>query len=231
MKIDAVPLRENFRFDIPRLAESVRKARLVFLASPNNPTGTVLERADIEILARNCRGLLVIDEAYFEFHKQGVMDMRDRYDNLIVLRTFSKAFSLAGVRIGYLAASEKLALAFNKTKLPFSLSAFQQVAGTVLLKNIGRVEPFLQRIIEERKRVFAALRRIPAVHAVPSAANFFMFKAGGRPAAEVYEALRQRGVLVRCFGTSDTAEWLRVSIGLPEENDAFLANLRAIVEN
>jgi histidinol-phosphate aminotransferase len=229
MKVSAVPLLENFAFHTQAIIESGRKSRLIFLASPNNPTGTLLAREEIEAIAQNTNGLLVVDEAYYEFYKKSVVDLVERYANLVILRTFSKAFSLAGARIGYLLTNEKLAAALNKTKLPYSLGIFQQVAGTVLLKNVRRSEPFLQKIIDERERVLSELQNIPNIKAIPSAANFILFKTIGKPAAEVYETLKQRGILLRYFATTDIADWMRVSIGLPEENTMFLKNLREIM--
>jgi histidinol-phosphate aminotransferase len=228
IRVAEAPLKEDFSFDVADIIARARQARLVILASPNNPTGTALGPADVRTLVESQDGLVVIDEAYFEFHGQTAQPLLAGRDNLIILRTFSKAMGLAGLRLGYLLGSPAVVRDLAKAKLPFSVGALQQAVALEVLARRDLIEARVGRIIAERERLTEALRQIPGVTPVPSRANFILFGLDDLPAATVYERLLQGGVLVRPFGGPRLEDKLRVTVGTPMENDAFLAGLRRI---
>ncbi len=228
MKPIAVPLTDDFRFDVWKIIESAQNARLVILASPNNPTGSVLTLEEISQILNSIPGVLVMDEAYFEFHSQTAQDLIEENERLIILRTFSKAFSLAGLRLGYLLARPEVAQELEKAKLPFSVGIFQQVAGEILLKNSGRLQPLIDEIIEQKDWLFRQVSEREGIRAIPSKANFFLFKLSNFSGDELFNKFYQRGILLRHFHDERIRDFLRVSVGKPEENRKFLQALDEI---
>ena len=226
VRVEESPLRADFSFDPADIAARGKKAKLVILASPNNPTGTALDPADVKTLIESLDGLVVIDEAYFEFHGSTALPLIAGRDNLIVLRTFSKALGLAGLRLGYLFGSPEVVRDLAKAKLPFSVGALPQAVALEVLARPELIEERVRGLIAERERLIAALGEIRGVTPVPSRANFVLFRIEGLPASAVYERLLQGGVLVRPFGGPRLEDKLRVTVGTPLENDAFLAGLR-----
>jgi histidinol-phosphate aminotransferase len=223
--VEEAPLREDFSFDVEEIIGRARRAKLVILASPNNPTGTALDIAGVEEMVKTLVGMIVIDEAYFEFHGRTAQSLVAGRDNLLILRTFSKAMGLAGLRLGYLLGSPGIVGDLAKAKLPFSVGALQQAVALEVLARPDLVERRVRAIVAERERLTEALRQIPGVIPVPSRANFVLFGIRDLPAAAVYERLLRGGVLVRPFGGPRLEDKLRVTVGTPAENDAFLAGL------
>lgn len=202
-------------------------AKIAFLCSPNNPTGNWLEPEAVSAFLRAFSGWVVLDEAYVEFAKEPRywLDRRAQYSNLILLRTFSKAWGLAGWRVGYAVAPESVVTLFYHTKLPYNLSQPAQAQAIAVLSRAAEVRAKIQLLQEERQRVAAALTRSPWVERVfPSEANFLLVKV--RQAEAVYKALLRRGVVARYRGTLPLcAGTIRFTVGLPEENDALLSAL------
>jgi histidinol-phosphate aminotransferase len=222
LSVDEVALGGGFRFDVDGLIAKSKGAGAVVIASPNNPTGTAFSTGDAERLVRSFEGLVVIDEAYFEFHGRSVQNLVAEHPNLVVLRTLSKAWRLAGARLGYLLGDAAVVRGIAKAKLPFSVGFFARIAGEVLLESEAAVKAAVLRIVAERGRVFETLRAIPGIDPVPSTANFILFRTGAVTAAEFFERLRKRGVLVRPFDDPALRHHLRVTIGTRRENDIFL---------
>ena len=194
---------------------------VVFLTSPNNPTGTALPLATVEAVLAEAPGMVVVDEAYAEFARAGVpsaLTLLPGHPRLVVTRTMSKAFAMAGLRLGYLAADAAVVDAVQLVRLPYHLSALTQAVARVALAHAPELLASVAAIKAERDRIVAAL---PAhgLTAVPSDANFVLFGRFDDQAA-VWRALLDRGVLVRDVGL---AGWLRVTAGTPAETDAFLA--------
>jgi len=225
-----VPLREDFSFDTSALLDAGRGARLMFLACPNSPTGTMLSVSDIEKIAGRFSGMVAVDEAYFEFSCQTAQPLLASRDNLVILRTFSKAMGLAGLRLGYLMARADTARELEKAKLPFSVGVLQQIAGEMILSQPQVIESRVNAVVAERERTFRALQKLPGLRPIPSRANFILFASRLRPAAELYQKLKQEGILVRPFDSPALADMLRVTIGEKEENDLFLSALRGLIE-
>jgi histidinol-phosphate aminotransferase len=226
-----VPLREDFCFAVPRLLEQAKQAKIILLASPNNPTGTVLGTGKIAEIAGRTDALVVIDEAYFEFHGLSVQSLIDAHPNIVVLRTFSKALRCAGLRLGYMLGAPGVVKELEKVKLPFSVGMFKQVAGEVIMEQRQWLEEQIDTTIRERERVFRHLQQHPDIQPIPSKANFILFriksfcKCKRGQAKKLFEHLCGLGVLIRAYDSPELEEMLRVSIGSREENDRFLEAL------
>jgi len=227
-----VPMKVDFSFDVPGIHEKIEKSpgiKVVFLTSPNNPTGTVIDRNEIRELAGRFSGLLVVDEAYFEFYGRTAAGLIDACDNIVVLRTFSKALRGAGIRLGYLLAAPPVVAEIKKVRLPFSVGAFQQAAGEVILENSGFLQKSVGPLLRERGKVFAALDSMPGISPVPSLANFILFRSTMWPAAQIFNALYREGVLIRSYQKPGLKEMLRVSVGTEPENSFFLEKLANVL--
>jgi histidinol-phosphate aminotransferase len=220
-----VPLTEKLRYDTRALVEARRQggAAVTIVCSPNNPTGTLLSRHDLERLLGAGDGIVVVDEAYHEFAGETAVPLLERHPNLVILRTFSKAKALAGLRVGYLLASPELVREVNKARLPYNLNFFTQTAALVALEERDVLDEMVGRIVEERERLIAALGNVPGVRAWPSKANFVLLEMLEVSPRVVFEALFRRGVLVRDVSSYPMlSRCLRVSVGTPDENETFL---------
>ncbi|NJE85893.1 histidinol-phosphate transaminase [Thermococcus sp. CX2] len=213
-----VPLDENFIMNGDKIAEKAEKASLVFITSPNNPTGNTQPREEI-IKVLDTGVPVVLDEAYAEFSGESYVDLIDEYDNLIILRTFSKAFSLAGARVGYFLASEEIVDALYRIKSPFSLNALTMVTAKVMLRHYDVVMEKVNYIIKERERIYREFKD----YAYPSEANFILMKLNA------YEFLLEKGIVVRKLG-GRLEGYIRVTVGRREENDELIAALKEFVE-
>ena len=209
------------------LVEEVRPS-VVFVCSPNNPTGTVEPRASIERLAgaaAEAGAVLVVDEAYGEFAPWSALELVHEELPLAVVRTYSKVWSLAAVRLGFAVAPTWMIAELEKVLLPYNLSVPTQIAGTIALDFREEMDRRVAALVEERGRVFAALAATEGVDAVPSGANFVLFRVNG-DAHDLWKRLLARNVLVRDFSSWPSVEGsLRVTVGTRDENDAFLAAL------
>ncbi len=206
---------------------STQKPKLVFITTPNNPTGTSTAISDIrKIIEASAQvgGLTIIDEAYAEFSEQpSTIELLSEYLNLVVIRTMSKAFSFAGVRVGYLAAGKEVVDALQLVRLPYHLSTPTQLLAKVALEFQGELLAEVEQLKIERNKVVAELQNL-GLTVVPSSANFLLFSIDNEK--NVWQELVKVGVLVRDVGI---AGHLRVTIGTPSENDRFLAALREIL--
>ncbi len=214
-----------FAYDVEALLESREEshASVTIVCSPNNPTGTSLDLADVGRLCRDGDSLVVIDEAYHEFAAQTVVPLLERHPNLVVLRTFSKAMALAGLRVGYLLASPELVREVNKARLPYNMNFFSQMAAIASLKEKDVLATSVHRLVGERERLLARLADVPGVRAWPSDANFFLLECLSADPKAVFASMLRRGVLVRDVTSYPMLDrCLRVSVGNEEENDAFL---------
>jgi histidinol-phosphate aminotransferase len=202
---------------------------ITFLCSPNNPTGLAEDPATVRAILAAAPGLLVVDEAYGQFADWSALSLVDDGTPLVVIRTFSKTWSMAAARLGYLVGPAPVVAALDRVALPYHLDAFKQVAGRLALSFAGEMEARVALVVRERHRLLAALGRLP-VTAWPSQANFVLFRPDRRKGTEVWQGLLDRSVLVR-----DTSSWprlaecLRVTVGTPEENDAFLNALTEVL--
>jgi len=211
------------------LVSAVRPA-VTFLCSPNNPTGRIESPALVTDVLTSTPGLLVVDEAYAQFADWSALALLDEDAALCVVRTFSKTWSMAAARLGYLVGPTWLVRRLEQVVLPYHLDAVTQLAGTLALRHVAEMNQRVERIVAERDRLTAELAELD-VDVFPSSANFVLFRprrAGGR---DVWQALVERSVLVRdCSGWSRLKDCLRVTIGTRAEDDRFLAALTGALE-
>lgn len=205
---------------------------ITFLCSPNNPTGLVESRETVlEVLAlvEAVGGLLVVDEAYGQFAPWSALELIDDERSLVVTRTYSKTWSMAALRLGYLVGPAWVVAELEKVVLPYHLDVLSQLAGTLALDHQEEMEQRVSLLTEERGRVDAALRDLP-VEVWPSAANFILFRPTTAAADDVWQQLVDRSVLVRnCSGWPGLDGCLRVTIGTPDDDDRFLTALREVL--
>jgi histidinol-phosphate aminotransferase len=222
----SVPRCEDFSLDIAAIEQAAYEtnAKVLFVASPNNPSGNTISHTDMERLLE-LPLLVVVDEAYIEFTAGGVSDWVGRYENLAVLRTFSKWAGLAGLRVGYGLLPEELAREIWKIKQPYNVNLAAQVAALASLEDVAYLRGTIERIVAERERVLAALSAQPGLHVYPSQTNFLLCRVLDGDALHLKQTLAQVGVLVRHYRKAGLSDCLRVSIGRPEQNDRFLAAL------
>ena len=225
---------EEFSIDPNDAVELVSAVNpvLTFLCSPNNPTGGAEPLDLVALLLEKSPGLVVVDEAYGQFSPGSALELHDALElreeglqsleRLVVVRTFSKTWSLAAARLGYMVAEPEVVAACEHVALPYHLSAYAQAAGVLALRYTDQMEEKVALITEERKRIAAALEGLP-VRAWHSDANFILFRPLERGADDLWQALLDRSVLIRnCSSWAGLEGCLRVSVGTPEENDQFL---------
>lgn len=221
----------DFALDPEDAARTVAVAHpvITFLCSPNNPTGMVDAPGVLDAVRPAGPGLVVVDEAYGQFSlRSAVADVADE-GNLIVTRTFSKTWSMAALRLGYCVAPTEVVAALDRVTLPYHLDAAQQIAGRLALRYRAEMEARVAALVEERERLASALAELP-VDLWPSGANFILFRPRTRNGADVWEALVSRSVLVRnCSSWPRLEGCLRVTVGTPAEDDAFLAALGEVL--
>jgi histidinol-phosphate aminotransferase len=201
---------------------------ITLLANPNNPTGALVDHDVVRALHDAVRGLLVVDEAYVEFAPGAtVRPLLDELPRLVVSRTFSKAFRLAGLRLGYLLGPASLVEDLLRVRLPYHLDAITQLAGLIALEQEDAFLDHRQRTVDERDRVAVGARRAPGVAVLPSAANFLLLDTDR---TDVFDRLLDHGVLVRDLSSAvgRPGTW-RVTIGTPGENDRFLTALADVL--
>lgn len=195
------------------------------IASPNNPTGLRARTEFLLELLAATDALVMVDEAYFEFSRETMRPYLEANKNLVILRTFSKAFSLAGVRLGYILAHPEVIQQYLKVRQPYSVDAVSQAIAQVVYENRAEFEPGIEAIISERERLLGALAELPGVQPYPSHSNWVLFRVPG--AADVWQQLFDAGILVRDFSSAPGLEGtLRVTVGTSEQNDAFLGALK-----
>jgi histidinol-phosphate aminotransferase len=226
--LTSVPPRDDLGFDAEALATAVAEteAALTVLATPNNPTGLAMTLDEIERVVAASPGFVVVDEAYVEFNPEGTAaELLDRHPNVIVLRTLSKAFGLAGIRLGYLIAHPAVVQELMKARLPFMVDRFAEQTALAVLNRSGLIEDRAQRMQASIRDLTDALQAMEGVEVVPSQANFVIFTTS-LPADVLQDRLADRGVLVRNMGGYPELEgYLRVSAGTEAENNAFLGAL------
>lgn len=229
--VHEVPLDESFQLQTNAILETAQNERpsILFLCSPNNPTGNDLNRAEILKLIELFPGLVVVDEAYIDFSKQESMaPMVRQYPNLVVLQTFSKSFGLAGIRLGLAFAAPNVIDWMLKVKAPYNINTLTTRMALKAFDNLEMVRFHITEIRKERERLARALRELPTVETVyPSQANFLLFRI--RNAENVWRTLTEQGIIIRYRGNEPGCDnCLRATIGLPDENDRLIRALQSI---
>lgn len=229
-----VPLGRNFAWDVDVLVKAARtgRPRLVYVASPNNPTGGALRRDDVAALAASTQALVVVDGAYREFARVNLRPLLQRHANLVLLHTLSKAYRLAGLRIGYALGHPEVIRRLERAKPPHSVDIFAQIAAEEVLSARRSIAAEVRRTVAERRRVARAIEELPGTRVFPSQANFLLVRFEDGPAT--HGELLRRGILVRRVDTlPDTrrrlTNCLRITIGTNQENSALIAALDRVL--
>lgn len=228
--VKEVPLREDFSLDAENVLRSLgRQTKIVFICSPNNPTGNVMDREVIMRIAQNFGGIVVVDEAYAEFtNAESLVPSIASHPNIVVLRTFSKAWGMAGLRVGMAFADDAIIELMNRVKPPYNVSGIAQRAVLEGLRSDKQIDQWIEQAISERERLAKELSGLAMVETVyPSDANFLLVKTSD--ATEIYKELIRTGIVVRDRSRVLLCEGcLRITVGTPEENDRLLKSLRSI---
>ena len=230
-EIRTAPMRD-YTHDLEAMAGLVcERTKAVFIANPNNPTGTAVGEGALRRFIETLSGetLVVVDEAYIDFSGVTALPLVSDHANLVVTRTFSKAFALAGFRLGYAVMSVDLATEVQKCLLPFNIDMPSAVAGEVLLDHADFVAERARTVVRERDWLIDSLNDLPRVKAWPSHANFFLLETSARSAA-TFDGLTRRGILVRDVSSYPLCgNVVRVTVGTPEENQKLLEGVRALL--
>ena len=224
-KLIEIPPTTNLHFDVEAILQSILENQpvLTVIATPNNPTGLSIPLNKLEPLFSAAQGIVLVDEAYVDFSEEkSPLNVLDAFPNVILMRTFSKAYGLAGLRLGYLMAHPDLIAELLKTRLPFMIDAFAETSALALLEHSKLLAQRIKNIKEETVSLRDALNKLPGVQTVPGQTNFIIFKTD-QPADNIMQSLTTSGVLVRNMkGYPELQGYLRVSTGLPAENKVFL---------
>lgn len=216
------------RTEIERVVAESQPA-VAFICSPNNPTGIVEPRENVEALLAVAPGVVVVDEAYAQFSPWSALELVNDDTPMVVTRTFSKTWSMAAARLGYLVGPRWLVADMEAVVLPYHLDAFKQRAGLLALKFVADMEARVRDIVAGRDRIVAAFAELP-VTSWPSGANFVLFRPDTKSGKTVWQGLLERGVLVRdCSSWAGLDDCLRVTVGTDEENDAFITALKEVL--
>ena len=230
-KVISMPLSSDLNYDVDSLKREIESdlPQVTIICSPNNPTGCVIDKDELVSLLETSPGLIVIDEAYHEFSGGSVVPLLNKYSNLVVLRTFSKAMAMAGLRVGYLLAAPALTKEIAKALLPYNLNIVSQIAAQVAIEQYeSSLQPLIDLVCAERERLFNGLTEIKGLEPVPSRANFMIVRSAINP-SHVFEELLKRDILIRDVSSyPQLTDYFRVSVGTPEENNQLLEALSEI---
>ncbi|MGC9341729.1 MAG: histidinol-phosphate transaminase [Bacteroidales bacterium] len=233
IEIRKVLLKPDYSLDSEAIIDSTNpKTKMIFLCSPNNPTGNLMDIDEVVKLLKAFKGLVVMDEAYIDFARtDGVLPYLNEYQNLVILRTFSKAWGLAGIRLGMAFASESIIKLMAKVKYPYNLNILTQEFAIKTITDRTRRDQWIEEIIEERENMKVNLGNLPIVEKIyPSDANFLLVKVDNPQ--DLYSFLKEKGIIVRDRSRVDLCEGsLRITIGTREENRELLKELKNYIED
>lgn len=224
-----IPRREDYSIDADAVLSRVAEGDIDFIiiTSPNNPTGQLVDESFVDELLNCTDALVMVDEAYGEFSRTTMRPYLSMHKNLVLLRTFSKAFALAGVRLGYLLGDAEVLSEYLKVRQPYSVDKVSQIIGQTVFEHRSEFSPIINDIIECREWLIEKMRTIPGLTVYPSDSNFILFKV--KDAGDVWQRLYDRGILIRDFSkTRYIEDCLRVSVGTPEQNREFIDALQDI---
>ena len=229
--VATVPLGKDFSLDADKMLKKAKevKAKAIFLACPNNPTGNRFSDAAVRKILHKAAAAVVIDEAYFDFSRKTYLSELKKFPNMIILRTLSK-IGFAGLRIGVLAASPMVIEELNKIRLPYNINTLSQTAAVAALKHKDIIERQISLLISERENLYNVLSQMKGITAYPSETNFIMFKTS-TDATRIYTKLKQTGILIKNLNRPGPLKnCLRVTVGKPEENSEFIAELSNVLK-
>ena len=221
---------EDYSIDLEKVKQvSLEGCKIVMLCSPNNPSGNLLEPEVLDYLLEKDL-IVMVDEAYYEFAQKSYKDKLKDHSNLVILRTFSKCFALAGLRVGYGITSIELASALMKIKPPFSVNIAAEAALKTCLENLSHYQNQVKAIIQTREETIAKLRDFKQLKVFPSQSNFILCRVLDYDASQLAKDLENKGILVRYFATSLLNNYIRISVGTDEQMEIFFEALREIIK-
>jgi histidinol-phosphate aminotransferase len=228
VEVRKIKLTPDYQLDMEGIAEAIdENTKIIFICSPNNPTGNSINRADIETILANFKGLVVIDEAYINYSRQKTFIQElTEYANLVVLHTLSKAWGLAGLRLGMAFASKEIIEVFNKVKPPYNINEASQRIALEALQNVEQINNWIKLTVSEREKLINDLGKLELVLKIfPSDANFVLVKT--IDAKGIYDHLVNNGIIVRDRSKVELCEGsLRITVGTPDENKTLITNLK-----
>jgi len=234
MRYEGIALTANFELDRDAMLDAIHEHQpaLIFLAYPNNPTGNLFDKNVIAAILQASPGLVIVDEAYFPFAGSTLIDWLHQYPNLLVMRTVSK-MGLAGLRLGYLVGNEQWLQHIDKMRLPYNINVLTQLSARLALENIDAFDAQTRQICEDRESLYQQLCEMESLQVFPSQANFILFRVSGSSSQEVFEQLKQQGVLIKNLGNQPglLKDCLRVTVGTLQENEQFLKALSGILND
>lgn len=230
-KVASIPGDEKFNIDTCKIIEKANEigAKIIFLCNPNNPTGTLILRKNIIEVIEKTECIVVVDEAYYEFSGETVIDEINKYDRLIVIRTLSKAFGIAGARVGYAAAGKNTIEMLYKIKSPYNINSLSQAAAIVVLRNVEKIKRSVETILKEKEFLMDRLTGIKGIEAFESSANFILIRINNLD--RVIEALEDEGIGVKCYkNAAELQGCIRLTVGTRDENERFINILKRVNE-
>lgn len=233
IKTDIVLLNESFDIDVDSvLAQTGENTKIIFFCSPNNPTGNLLSKDKIEYLLQNSNTIIVVDEAYIDFagEENSCKNLISKYRNLVILRTFSKAWGLAGIRLGYCIADDEVISYLFKVKAPYNINSLSRIAFSRAMSNLTMKDNFIKEILSERNFLTSGLKQFGAITKIyPSATNYLLIKIN--EASRIQNLLAEKGVIIRDRSTQPMLEnCLRITVGRREENVQLINTLKSILQ-
>ena len=225
-------LADSFELDLAAMLASIKSQQpeIIFLAYPNNPTGNLFDRDAIEQIIQHSKGLVILDEAYAPFTDASFIELLTKYKNLLVMRTVSK-LGLAGLRLGFIAGDSMIISELNKVRLPYNINILTQCSVEFALTHGEMFAEQTAILRQERARMFLQLSTLNSIQPCPSAANFILFRTAKDKATDIFNALKEQGVLIKNLSPQQglLSDCLRVTIGKPEENNAFIKALKSAI--
>ncbi|MBF0106991.1 MAG: histidinol-phosphate transaminase [Deltaproteobacteria bacterium] len=229
-KVIKVPLSEDFELQTEKTLTTIKKEKpgLIFIANPHTPTGSLFDKKSLYSIIQTARCPVVIDEAYYPLTEETALSWLDDFENLIIMRSFSRAFALAGVRFGFMVAHVDITSQIEKFLLPYRISIITSTIVEEILNHPDYVKENIKAILSERARLFSNMQKINDLTVYPSEANFLLFKVTN--ARDIAKKLKDEKILVKNVSDDTTVKnCLRVTVGSPEENDLFLTVIRKIL--
>jgi len=227
LKFKEVALKKDFSLDIELMLDTIKKIdpAVIFLAYPNNPTGNLWSKNDIDLIIKNTNGVVIIDEAYGDFSKQSYISEMRKYENLLIMKTFSK-IGFAGLRVGYLFGKKEIIKELNKLRLPFNINSFsQKISEFHIIEN--DISKQTNEIIKNKELLIKELLKIDNITVFQSATNFVLFRLENQSADNVFEKLINQKILVKNMSnTPSLNNCLRVTVGTKNENELFIQSLK-----
>ncbi|MCX7727070.1 MAG: histidinol-phosphate transaminase [Chitinispirillaceae bacterium] len=225
LNTELIYLDKSLHFDINAIIDAIKKQPTspLIICSPNNPTGTTLSEEEIREILRFHKGFLLLDQAYIEFGGFNAIPLLSEYPNLIITRTFSKAFAGAGLRLGYMVGNPEIIKEINKIKLPYNINFFSEYVARTLLTNRDKLKLTIQIIIEEREKLLSSLKELP-ITVYPTSANFILIRVEN--SQRLFDYLYTKGILLRDVSNYPMLEnCLRITVGKPEENQILIKSM------